>query len=187
MFPAQYTLALPSLPRSQSAEIKRENGEENLTSPCALWHPLPSCLPYPCGCIPTSHHLQGWEAAELGHRTGKSDSRRFGPAVTTWDTCQRHSSLTSAFTCRTDCLWVSSRLLIWLADSRRVMATTAEGKEKGLAPHTQDFCRGSLTRIQPLTLHLPQSLLDFHPFLPSPPPHPCQLQVNSPQKLLQFP
>lgn len=105
-----------------------------------------------------------------GTQDGKTDSRRLGPAVITWDTCQRHSSLTSALICHTHCLWASPRCLIWLADSRRVMAATAEEEEKGLPIHTQDFCRGSWTRIQPLTLHLPQSLLVFNPLLP-PPPH----------------
>lgn len=140
---------------------------------------FPFAHPTPCGCIPASHHLWGLEAAELGHRTGKSESRRLGSC------CNNLGHLPETQVSHL-CLHVSHSLplgvisiLIWLADSGRVMAATAEEKEKGLPTHTQDFCRGSLTRIQPLTLHLPQSLLVFNPLFPPPPPHPRQLQVNS--------
>ena len=143
--------ALPSL-RSGTSQWSVARGKmtrKNLSSPCALWHPhFPPAHPTPWGCITTSHHLWGWEAAELGwgHRTSKTDLRELCPAVSSWDTCQRRIPLTSAFIGHTHCLWVSSQFLISLGDRASnptpgplEMAAPAEEKERPPPTHTQDF------------------------------------------------
>lgn len=179
-FPTQYPGSALSLPRDQSAEIKRENGEEKPHEPpCTLAPPVLSCPPHLLRLHPRFSPLLGLGGSRTGTQNGQIRFKK------TQSCCNYLGHLPETQLSYL-CLHLSHSLplgviliLIWLADSRRVMAATVEEKEKGLPTHTQDFCRGSLTRIQPLTLHLPQSLLVFNPLLPPLPPHPRQLQGNS--------